>query len=160
MTLFQSVPTFVATPDGFESQFAVRRMMHADCMLHVRIYWHNSYQVNHLGHFYLTQLLLPILRSSAPSRVVNVSSTAAWNPSEPLPPVLPPVELGYAPFKQATFPNSVRILNAVNVHAHNNIILLAGTITTASLPTCCSRKSSIRAFTLPAESLRMCCIPA
>lgn len=32
------------------------------------------FQVNHLGHFYLTQLLKPLLIASAPSRVVVVSS--------------------------------------------------------------------------------------
>uniref|UniRef100_H2N2X4 Si:dkey-23o4.6 n=1 Tax=Oryzias latipes TaxID=8090 RepID=H2N2X4_ORYLA len=42
------------TEDGFETQLAV----------------------NHLGHFLLTNLLLPKLRSSSPSRVVNVSSIA------------------------------------------------------------------------------------
>jgi hypothetical protein len=42
---------------------------------------------------------VPMLQSSAPSRVINVSSTAAWNPSVPLLSELPPKEEGYAPFR-------------------------------------------------------------
>ena len=34
------------------------------------------FQVNHLSHFMLTQMWLPLLRESAPSRIVNVSSGA------------------------------------------------------------------------------------
>ena len=36
------------------------------------------FAVNHLGHFYLTQLLLPLLLQSKPSRVVVVGSESHW----------------------------------------------------------------------------------
>ncbi|XP_064394863.1 WW domain-containing oxidoreductase-like [Halichondria panicea] len=39
------------------------------------------FAVNHLGHFYLANLLTPVLKRSKPSRVVVVTSESHWYPS-------------------------------------------------------------------------------
>eukprot|EP00662_Eupelagonemidae_sp_cell21_P026454 gene26454-31019_t len=39
-----------------------------------------AWGTNHLGHFHLTQLLLPDLRAAAPSRVVVVASESHRGP--------------------------------------------------------------------------------
>ncbi len=39
------------------------------------------FAVNHLGHFYLANLLTPVLKRSKPSRVVVVTSESHWSVS-------------------------------------------------------------------------------
>ena len=41
-----------------------------------------TFALNHLGYFALTHRLLPLLRESAPARVVNVASSSHWQAGE------------------------------------------------------------------------------
>lgn len=49
-----ALPSFEKTVDGYEKQIAT----------------------NHLGHYYLTRLLLPVIKKSTPARIVSISSEA------------------------------------------------------------------------------------
>ena len=40
--------------------------------------WELQFATNHLGHFLLTGLLIPVLKAAAPARVVNLSSGGHW----------------------------------------------------------------------------------
>ncbi|KAG2219481.1 hypothetical protein INT45_010401 [Circinella minor] len=44
-----------------------------------------QFATNHVGHYYLTMQLLPILIKSGPSRIVNVSSMAHWSTTVSVP---------------------------------------------------------------------------
>lgn len=69
-----------------------------------------TFGVNHLGHFLLTQLLLPKLLAEPHSRVVNVSSKAHYNAST-------------IDFTELRAPSSVlRVLHAYNVSKLANVL--------------------------------------
>ncbi|MBW6467613.1 MAG: SDR family NAD(P)-dependent oxidoreductase [Coriobacteriia bacterium] len=57
-----------------------------------------TFQVNHLSHFLLSTLLEPLLRASAPSRVVTLSSDAHWAAWRGVRLDDPTYEHGWSPF--------------------------------------------------------------
>ncbi|ORX79163.1 retinol dehydrogenase 13-like protein [Anaeromyces robustus] len=58
-----------------------------------------QFQTNYLGHFLLTHLLLPVLRTSAPSRIILLSSTAHMMPQASIYKNDLNLEKSYTPFK-------------------------------------------------------------
>uniref|UniRef100_A0A667ZPN9 Si:dkey-23o4.6 n=1 Tax=Myripristis murdjan TaxID=586833 RepID=A0A667ZPN9_9TELE len=105
------------TEDGFETQLAV----------------------NHLGHFLLTNLLLPKLKSSAPSRVVTVSSIAhrgggpikAINPLEGSADVMCPAPPGSGVSSFSLHPGVIR--TELGRHVHSWFPLLGALLSAPSL---------------------------
>lgn len=67
---------FSLTEDGYELQYALPLALCRPKFANNCNFLTKRFGTNHLGHFLLTQLLLPLLKKSAPSRVVNVSSYA------------------------------------------------------------------------------------
>jgi NAD(P)-dependent dehydrogenase (short-subunit alcohol dehydrogenase family) len=99
-TLIPHAVPFAKTKDGFESQF----------------------QVNHLGHFLLTHLLLDDLKASAPSRIVNLSSKAHLRWQKPIDYVEMEEhpEKGYVPFEAYGKSKLSNILFTYQLHKYLN----------------------------------------
>jgi len=67
-----------------------------------------TFAVNHLGHFLLTQLVLDLLVKSAPSRIVNVASTAHYR--------------GTLDFKDLMFERGYKIMRAYSRSKLANVL--------------------------------------
>lgn len=66
-----------------------------------------TFALNHLGYFALTHRLLPLLRASAPARIVNVASSSHWQAGELAPEELPqpPRYRGYRAYARSKLGN-------------------------------------------------------
>lgn len=89
-----TIRTFRTTEDGFEKQWGT----------------------NHVGHQYLTTLLMPLLIASNPSRVVTLSSAGHYGaPTSFDPKRLPPKEKDYDPFKNYSISKISNVLMSLAV---------------------------------------------
>lgn len=101
------------------------------------------FQTDYLGHFLLTELLLPLLRKNAPSRVVNVASTSHYQACSSAglpegcfkdwsllpPPVLPPPASGKRKpgyYGVAKFAQIQHAAELAKREAHNDIMAFSG----------------------------------
>uniref|UniRef100_A0A915DMU1 Uncharacterized protein n=1 Tax=Ditylenchus dipsaci TaxID=166011 RepID=A0A915DMU1_9BILA len=86
--------------------------------------YESAFGVNHLGHFYLTTLLMDKLRESAPSRLVVVSSSAhshtgidaSWSVEDKLAKLIPSPASSEFAFRLYSYSKLCNVLFANKVH--------------------------------------------
>lgn len=106
-----------------------------------------QFGVNHLGHFFLTSLLLPQLRAGAPSRVVSLSSSMHASPLSGGTVRFPPTEKDYGPMRNYCLSKMCNVLFAreLNMREEQNGVQ-AFSVHPGAIPTELSRNSSSAAL--------------
>jgi NAD(P)-dependent dehydrogenase (short-subunit alcohol dehydrogenase family) len=104
------IPPFSTTEEGLESQFGI----------------------NHLGHFALTGLLLPVLRATPGARVVNVSSVAHRDGKLDLGNLRG--EKGYKPFREYSQSKLANLLFTFELHRRLRAAGIANLLSVAAHP--------------------------